>query len=58
MTGVSRDGQWLVVYARPSEEKAGGTLALPLGGGPPIEIVGRFCGRVVPDGAGVVPVGG
>ncbi|HEU4693507.1 MAG TPA: hypothetical protein VFS23_34325, partial [Vicinamibacterales bacterium] len=41
-TGLSRDGQWLVVYARPSEEKAGGTLALPLGGGSPIEIVGRF----------------
>ena len=34
-TGVSRDGQWLVVSARPSEEKAGGTLALPLGGGSP-----------------------
>jgi Tol biopolymer transport system component/predicted Ser/Thr protein kinase len=41
-TGLSPDGQWLVVYARPSEEKAGGTLALPLGGGSPIEIVGRF----------------
>ena len=41
-TGLSRDGQWLVVCPRPSEEKSGGTLALPLGGGSPIEIVGRF----------------
>ena len=41
LTGLSRDGQWLVVYARPSEEQSGGTLALPLGGGPPIQIVGR-----------------
>jgi hypothetical protein len=41
-TGLSRDGRWLVVYARPSEEKPGSTLALPLGGGSPFEIVGRF----------------
>ena len=39
---ISRDGKWLVVHARPSEERFGGTLALPLGGGPPIQIVGRF----------------
>ena len=38
-------GKWLVVHARPSEERSGGTLALPLGGGPPIQIVGRFCGQ-------------
>jgi serine/threonine protein kinase len=40
-TGLSRDGQWLVVYARPGEEQAGVTLALPLEGGLPIQIVGR-----------------
>ncbi len=40
-TGLSRDGRWLVVYARPSEEQAGVTLALPLEGGLPIQIVGR-----------------
>jgi Tol biopolymer transport system component len=40
-TGLSRDGRWLVVYARPSEEHAGVTLALPLEGGLPIQIVGR-----------------
>jgi hypothetical protein len=41
-TGLSRDGKWLVVHARPSEERSGATLALPLDGGPPIQIVGRF----------------
>jgi serine/threonine protein kinase len=40
-TDVSPDGQWLVVYARPSKEEAGATLALPLGGGPPVQIYGQ-----------------
>ena len=38
--GISPDGQWLVVYARPSEEQTGVTLAFPLGGGPPVRIYG------------------
>ncbi len=38
--GVSPDGQWLVVYARPSPEAAGATLALPLRGGTPVQIYG------------------
>ncbi len=38
--GLSRDGKWLVVYARPSREEAGATLALPVGGGPPVRIYG------------------
>ncbi|MGH9659546.1 MAG: TolB family protein, partial [Bryobacteraceae bacterium] len=37
---VSPDGQWLVVYARPGQEEAGGALALPLGGGPPVQVYG------------------
>ena len=37
---VSPDGQWLVVYARPSKEEAGATLVLPLGGGSPVQING------------------
>jgi Tol biopolymer transport system component len=37
---VSPDGQWLVVYARPSKEEAGAALALPLGGGSPVQIYG------------------
>ena len=38
---VSPDGRWLIVYARPSREEAGGTLALPLGGGSPVQVFGR-----------------
>ena len=38
--GVSRDAKWLVVYARPSERESGVTLALPLRGGPPVQIWG------------------
>jgi len=38
--GISPDGKWLVVYARPNEEAAGGTLALPLDGGSPVQIYG------------------
>jgi hypothetical protein len=38
--GLSRDGKWLLVYARPSREEAGGTLALPVGGGPPVRFYG------------------
>jgi hypothetical protein len=42
--GVSRDGQWLAVYARPSEmdREAGATLALPLQGGSPVLIYGQL----------------
>ena len=39
-TAVSPGGKWLVVYARPNTEEAGATLALPLGGGPPVQIYG------------------
>src|SRR6185436_8142608 len=38
---VSPDGRWLLVYARPNGEAAGGTLAVPVGGGPPVQIYGR-----------------
>lgn len=38
--GVSPDGKWLMAYARPNEEAAGGTLALPLEGGSPVQIYG------------------
>jgi serine/threonine protein kinase len=41
---VSPDGQWLAVYARPGKEEAGATLALPVGGGPPVEIYGTGIG--------------
>jgi len=51
-SGVSPDGQWLVVYSRPSKEKTGATLALPLGGGSPVRILGRSAQAVrwSPDG--------
>ena len=42
ITGISADGQWLAVYARPDDQKAGGTLALPLAGGSPIQISGNM----------------
>ncbi len=35
---VSPDGQWLVVHSRPSEERTSATVAIPLGGGPPVRI--------------------
>jgi eukaryotic-like serine/threonine-protein kinase len=38
--GISPDGRWLLVYARPDEQAAGGTLALPLDGGSPVQIYG------------------
>jgi eukaryotic-like serine/threonine-protein kinase len=38
--GISPNGQWLIVYARPSKEEAGAALALPLEGGSPIQIYG------------------
>jgi hypothetical protein len=41
---VSPDGEWLAVYARPGKEEAGATLALPVGGGPPVEIYGTGIG--------------
>ncbi|MBI3698713.1 MAG: PD40 domain-containing protein, partial [Acidobacteria bacterium] len=49
--GVSPDGKWLVVYARPNEEAAGGTLALPLDGGSPVQIYGTSLrAKWSPDG--------
>ena len=36
---VSPDGQWVVEYARPSEGQTGATLAFPLKGGAPLELV-------------------
>jgi len=41
ITGLSPDGQWLVVYARPSEHEAGATLALPVAGGSPVRLLGN-----------------
>ena len=37
---LSPDGKWLVAYARSSEERHGGAVALPLDGGPPVDIFG------------------
>jgi serine/threonine protein kinase len=51
--GISPDGKWLVVYARahPGDETAGGTLALPLDGGPPVQVYGTSLrARWSPDG--------
>jgi eukaryotic-like serine/threonine-protein kinase len=39
-SGISPDGQWLAVYARPGREEAGAALALPLRGGRPVQIYG------------------
>jgi hypothetical protein len=39
-TSVSPDDQWLIAYARPGKEEAGATLALPLAGGPALELYG------------------
>ena len=38
---VSPDGEWVVEYARPSEGQTGATLAFPLAGGAPLELVGN-----------------
>src|SRR6185503_4090007 len=38
---LSPDGQWLLVYARLNKEQHGGTLALPVNGGPPLRVFGR-----------------
>jgi len=38
--GVTPDGQWLAVYARPIKERAGGTILLPVGGGIPVPVYG------------------
>jgi hypothetical protein len=51
MLSVSPDGQWLMAYARHTKEQAGTTIAVPLGGGPPIAIFGRgSSARWSPDG--------
>ena len=48
---VSPDGKWLVAYARPSEQEAGGTLALSLDGGPAVQVYGTGIDmRWSPDG--------
>jgi serine/threonine protein kinase len=38
--GVTPDGRWLAVYARPIKERAGGTILLPVGGGTPLPVYG------------------
>src|SRR6185436_15800345 len=38
--GVTPDGRWLAVYARPVKERAGGTILLPVGGGTPLPVYG------------------
>ena len=38
--GVTPDGRWLAVYARPTKERAGGTILLPVGGGTPVPVYG------------------
>jgi serine/threonine protein kinase/Tol biopolymer transport system component len=40
MTGATPDGRWLAVYARPTKERAGGTILLPVGGGTPVPVFG------------------
>jgi len=39
--GVTPDGRWLAVYARPTQERAGGTILLPVGGGTPVPVYGN-----------------
>jgi serine/threonine protein kinase len=49
--GVTPNGQWLAVYARPTKERAGGTILLPVGGGTPVPVFGRSARiRWSPDG--------
>jgi eukaryotic-like serine/threonine-protein kinase len=38
--GLTPDGRWLAVYARPTKEQAGGTILLPVGGGRPVPVYG------------------
>jgi hypothetical protein len=38
--GLTPDGRWLAVYARPTKERAGGTILLPVGGGTPVPVFG------------------
>jgi hypothetical protein len=42
--GVTPDGRWLAVYGRPSTERAGGTILLPVGGGTPVPVYGSGLG--------------
>jgi serine/threonine protein kinase/Tol biopolymer transport system component len=50
--GLTPDGRWLAVYARPTKERAGGTILLPVGGGTPVPVYGRSMRiRWSPDGA-------
>jgi len=37
---LTPDGRWLAVYARPTTERAGGTILLPVGGGTPVPLYG------------------
>jgi Tol biopolymer transport system component len=41
MLGLSPDGQWAAVYARPDAHSAGGTLFLSLRGGNPVPVFGN-----------------
>jgi eukaryotic-like serine/threonine-protein kinase len=50
--GLTPNGRWLAVYARPTKEQAGGTILLPVGGGTPVPVYGRGTRiRWSPDGA-------
>jgi serine/threonine protein kinase len=50
--GVTPDGRWLAVYARPTKERAGGTILLPVGGGTPLPVYGESTRiKWSPDGA-------
>jgi serine/threonine protein kinase len=50
--GLTPDGRWLAVYARPTKERAGGTILLPVGGGTPVPVYGRSARtRWAPDGS-------
>jgi eukaryotic-like serine/threonine-protein kinase len=42
---VSPDGRWLLTYSRASEERHGGTVAIPLDGGAPLDLLGSAIGK-------------
>jgi hypothetical protein len=47
---VSPDGKWMMVYARSREEQHGGAVALPLDGGPPVDVSSPGGGEWSADG--------
>jgi hypothetical protein len=53
-TGVTPDGRWLAVYARPTKEQAGGTILLPVGGGTPVPVYGTAVRLRWSPGGGLV----